>query len=124
MPIRSTTSSFLEGLAAGFSRQNISGAIREGRRIDEERFKKEEFANDVQEFQFSIGDSPSAKKAFTEMQKRTPGWDREPKMFREFVANYHTLNDTNAGIERAAQAGIFGPNSEPIVKTLQKNGNK
>ena len=119
-PGKSTTSAFLEGLSAGFARQNISGAIREGRRADEARFKQQQFDSDVQEFQFSIGDSPSAKKSFQEMQKRNPGWNRDPKVFRQFVSNYHTLNDTNSGIERAANAGVFGPNPDPFIKTLQK----
>lgn len=116
-PGKSTASSFLEGLSAGFARQNISGAIREGRAIDEKRFKQQQFDDDVQKFQFSIGDSPSAKKSFEAMAKRSPGWERDPKVFREFVSNYHTLNDVTKGIDSAVQSGVV---PESLANLLKK----
>lgn len=117
-PNGSTASSFLEGLSAGFARQNVAGAIREGRKIDEERLKKKEFENDVRDFQFSIGDSPSAKKNFQAMAKINPGWDRDQDTFRKFVSNYHKLDFVQQGIDRAANLGVFGDVNDPATQSV------
>jgi len=114
------TSAVLQGVVAGFTRNNILGALQHSQKLDIEREKARQLQENVREFTLSIGSDKNNQKVFQALRKRNPGFARNADSFREFVSTFFKTRMNDQGITDAVNAGII-TNNPAVVKALRNS---